>query len=67
VTILVWSAQLFSAYLGKTNSDNSVWWAYVHRWLAAGPFENQPRPIVLAGSQRHIVKLVLERPSLAAA
>jgi len=27
MTILKRSAQLFSDYLGKTNSDNSVWWA----------------------------------------
>jgi len=27
MTILIPSAQLFSGYLGKTNSDNLVWWA----------------------------------------
>jgi len=27
MTILIRSAQLFSDYLDKTNSDNSVWWA----------------------------------------
>jgi len=35
MTILISFAQLFSDYLGKTNSGNSVWWAYVHRWLGA--------------------------------
>jgi len=27
MTILIPYAQLVSDYLGKTNSDNSVWWA----------------------------------------
>ena len=47
------SAQLFNDYFGKTNCDNSVWLAEVHRWLAARTFENQ----LLA----HSLKLVLER------
>jgi len=31
----LWLRNLFSDYLGKTNFDNSVLWAYVHRWLGA--------------------------------
>jgi len=31
MAILISPAQLFNDYLGKTNSDNSVWWAYVHK------------------------------------
>jgi len=34
----------------------------LHRWLAARTFEDQLHPIALAGSQRNIMKLVLERP-----
>jgi len=30
MTILTPFARLFSDYLGKTNSDNSVGWAWVH-------------------------------------
>ena len=49
----LWSAPLFNNYLGKTNCDNSVWWAYVHTWLAAKTFKNQ--------LPAHSMKLVLER------
>jgi len=34
---------------GRTNSYNSIWWAQMHRWLAARTFENQLHPIALAG------------------
>jgi len=54
MTVLIRSAQLFNDYFGKTNCDNSVWWALVHGWLAARTFANHQ---LLA----HSVKLVLER------